>query len=477
MTIVKQIWARLDQRGRIGLAFGVAAILALTSILGYWTLRQDYQVLFSGLAPQDAAAMVAELERMKVPYRIGEGGDTILVGADVVHKTRLKLLGKDIPLHGAVGFELFNNTDFGMTEFAQKVNYQRALQGEITRTILSIEEIQGARVHLALPEHTLFKKAGATPKASVTLTLKPGRRLAPDQVRGIQRLVAASVPDIRPEDVTLLDQHGVALSRQGGDEADLASGRLEHKRGMEDYLGRKLADVLDRSFGAGQAIATVDVVLGNKQVKVTTEDVLPANKPGADEAPTGIVVRERHTVRDGAAGKDGEQNEEERNNEIEYQVGRRIEQVESGPGAVERLSVAVVVRAPLGEEELGRLREIAANAVGFNAERGDRIAVYSMGRLPALTPSNEAATTQPPAEAAAAPASAAPTAARPLGAVPQPFWWVLAGLLGLGALLWFGARRTVAETTLAGPLDEAGRAAALRQVQRWLDQEAAEELR
>lgn len=469
--IVKQIWTKLDRRGRMGLGLGALVIVLATGVAGYYALRQDYQVLFSGLASQDAAAMVAELERMKVPYRIGEGGDTILVGADVVHKTRLKLLGKDIPLHGAVGFELFNNTDFGMTEFAQKVNYQRALQGEITRTILSIEEIQGARVHLALPEHTLFKKAGAVPKASVTLTLKPGRRLAPDQVLGIQRLVAASVPEIRPEDVTLLDQHGVALNRQAGDEPNQqASGRLEHKRSMEEYLGRKLTDVLDRSFGAGQTIATVDVVLGNKQVKVTTEDVLPANKPGPDEAPTGIVVRERHTVRDGAAAKEGETQEEERNNEIEYQVGRRIEQVESGPGALERLSVAVVVRAPLSEEEMGRLREIVASSVGFDEARGDRIAVYTMGHLPAAA-----------AKPAVVPEAAdvAPVVT-PVKATPPAFApWMIFALIGFVAmvlvmLVAMTRRSAVSVETAATPLDEAGRTAALRQVQRWLDQQASE---
>ena len=140
---------------------GVLLIIAAFVTLGTWLLRTDYQVLFADLAPQDASTMVSELEKLKTPYRLSNGGNTILVPADIVHKTRLKLVGKDLPLRGAVGFELFNDSEVGMTEFAQKVNYQRALQGELTRTILAIEDVLSARVHLVLSEQGLFKKTGS----------------------------------------------------------------------------------------------------------------------------------------------------------------------------------------------------------------------------------------------------------------------------------------------------------------------------
>ncbi|MFY7940151.1 MAG: flagellar M-ring protein FliF, partial [Burkholderiaceae bacterium] len=131
-------------------------------------------MLFSDLKPQDAGAMTAELERLKVPYQVADNGTAILVDKAVVHTTRIKLMGKELPLHGAVGLELFNNTDFGMTEFAQKINYQRAVQGELTRTILSLAEIRVVRVHLALPEQGLFKQATSKAKASISLTLRQG---------------------------------------------------------------------------------------------------------------------------------------------------------------------------------------------------------------------------------------------------------------------------------------------------------------
>ena len=175
-------WLALERRARIGLGAGLAAIVMAMGLGAWWLLRPDHAVLFADLRPQDAALMAAELDKLKRPYDVADGGTTLLVERAQVHSTRMKLMGKDLPLHGAVGLELFNNSDFGMTEFAQKVNYQRALQGELTRTILSFPEVQDARVHLALPEQGLFKQAATRPKAAITLTLRPGRTLRGEQV-------------------------------------------------------------------------------------------------------------------------------------------------------------------------------------------------------------------------------------------------------------------------------------------------------
>ncbi|WP_236822560.1 flagellar basal-body MS-ring/collar protein FliF [Andreprevotia sp. IGB-42] len=371
-----QLWNKLDRVARIGLLACVLSIVLLTGALAWWALHQEEGVLFSGLSAQDASTMVAALDQMKQPYRLEQGGSTILVPAENVHKVRLQLLGKDIPLHGTVGFELFNNSDFSMTEFAQKVNYQRAMQGEITRTILAVEDIQTARVHLALPEQGLFKRQDAKAKASVSLTLKPGRQLAPEQIKGIQRLVAASVAEIDPSAVTIVDQHGVALTRSGkesGPEANPGES-LEVKRTMESYLKQKLDAVLAKSFGEGKAIASVDVQLNDKASKLVVEDVLPVDK----ERGTGVTVRERQNTRPSAGQAD---TEEVTQSEYDYQVGRRVEQVERTPGGIERISVAVVLERPLSEAELGQFRAIVANTVGLVEERGDRVALYAMDQL------------------------------------------------------------------------------------------------
>ncbi len=389
MKSIVEMWNSLTRSAKLGLGVGIVLIIALATGLGVWAYSADYQVLFADVASRDAASMTSELDRMKVPYKLSDGGNTILVPKDLVYKTRLKLMEKDVPLHGAVGFEVFNNADFGMTEFVQKVNYLRAIQGELTRTILSIDDIQAARVHLAIPEQGLFKKALTKPKASVTLAMKPGKILVADQITGIQRLVAASVPDIVAGDVTILDQHGVALTKvasaEGGGES--AGSQLDSKRSAEEYLTRKVAQVLDSTFGPGEAIASVDVVLNLDQSKVTTEEVLPAKLSGQDGSPTGVVVRERQSTREGStpvmksAANHGGQRNEMTSLESDYQVGRRVEQIVVATGAVKRLTIAVVVKRPMNESQIEKLKEVVSLAAGFNSQRGDAVVVYSMDKF------------------------------------------------------------------------------------------------
>ncbi|MTV41455.1 flagellar M-ring protein FliF [Duganella radicis] len=460
-------------RARVGLIVGVVLIVVLTAGLGLWAYRADDQILFSDVAPADAAAMTAELDKMKTPYQLTDGGATILVPKDLVYKTRLKLMSKELPLHGAVGFEVFNNADFGMTEFVQKVNYLRAIQGELTRTILSIEEVQAARVHLALPEQGLFKKTQAKPKASVTLTMKNGKALAPEQIAGIQRLVAASVPDIASGDVTVLNQHGVALTRMAQGEADeSALALLDSKRGTEEYLLKKVTQVLDRSYGPGQAIASVDVTLNADQSKVTTEEVLPAKNPDPNASATGVVVRERSSASEAAGatalagGARGNGTPGNSTSEFDYQVGRRVEQVVSGGGTVKRMTIAVVVKQRLDEEQIASLKEVVALAAGFNRQRGDEVVVYSMQALanPAVVtaPATPAAST---GEAAVAPAPAASPARHAGSGQVVPVLAGLAVLVVLGAAAFgLASRRAPARARLSA----AEREAMLGNVKQWI---------
>lgn len=375
-------------------------IILATCALGYWALHTDYDVLFSRLSPQDAAAMTKELDQMKVPYRIGDDGTSILAERASVPQLRLRLMGKDLPLHGAVGFELFNNSDFGMTEFAQKVNYQRALQGELTRTILSLAEVESVRVHLAFPEEGLFKRDQGHAKASVALTLRDGRELRRDQVRGIQRLVAAAVPDIESKDVTLVNAQGVALTAEAGgaESSEAASSlRMELKRETEQYLTQKANAVLAKAFGPGAALASVDVELDMNQVKVTREDVL--TPPAGDgEAPSGIVVHEREATKDaprsaGSNSVDGSDSPSSTQHEIDYQLGRRVEQVVSSPGAIAHLQALAVLRVPVGPAQAEQVRQLLASAVGASQDRRDVVVVQSVeGLVAGLTGQSQDAT-------------------------------------------------------------------------------------
>lgn len=477
MTSFLQAWQRLALQARLGIIAGVVLIVALTVSLGIWAYRADYQVLFSDVAPADAAAMTAELDRMKTPYQLTDGGNTILVPKDQVYRTRLKLMGKEMPLHGAVGFEVFNNADFGMTEFVQKVNYQRAIQGELTRTILSIEEIQSARVHLALPEQGMFKKSVAKPKASVTLTMKAGRVLNAEQVTGIQRLVAASVPDIGRDDVTVHNQHGVALTRVAqGDGEDQGIAQLDAKRSTEEYLVKKVSQVLDRTFGAGETVASVDVVLNMDQSKVTTEEVLPAKGAAPDAQPAGVMVRDRQTNRDGGgisvAGEAKGVASGGSSSESDYQVGRRVEHLVPASGAVKRMTVAVLVKQPLSETQLAQLKEVVALATGVNSQRGDAVVVYSMDKFTSTSEQAAGATaSEPPGgQADVVPAATAVPALAQKWSSSLQVTAVLVAILALlfpaFGLFYFFKRRSTGRAERR--LDAAARQQLLNDVRQWI---------
>lgn len=481
---MKSFWDGLGAAARRHLVLCMVAIVVLTALAGWWLIRPQYKVLFADLRPQDAAAMAEELDKLKQPYQIGDDGASLLVHADQVHATRLKLMGKDLSLHGAVGLELFNTSDFGMTEFAQKINYQRALQGELTRTILALAEVQDARVHLAMPEQGLFRQAGTRAKAAITLTMREGQVLAPQQVQGIQRLVAAATPGLTPQDVTVVDRRGVALSRvaaEGEDSppASASSGsRLELKIETEALLVRKANAVLEKAFGPGQALASVDVTLDMDRVKTTTEDVLPASVRGSDSR--GVLVKERESTRDignaplDAAARATSPAGASSQRDTEYQVGRRVEQVTGTAGAIRRIQLVAIVRSNLDAAQVEQVRKVLAAAVGASSERNDTVVVQSLHSLvPGATQDQLGQPTE--SDSAAAPSVGQRKVSQQadhLGLVP---------LLAFGALAvlgWFllrGTRRSRdahASMQMPSNLDEAGREAALRKVRDWMERSA-----
>ena len=462
----KEFWDGLAPSARRGLAVGVIVILALTAAFAFWTLRGEYEVLFGNLSARDAAAMTEELDRMKLPYRLSADGTSILVDKASVPSTRLKLMSKDIPLHGAVGFELFNNADFGMTEFAQKINYQRALQGELTRTILSLQEIESARVHIAFPEDSLFKRDQSKAKASVTLALKPGEMLRPEQVAGIQRLVAASVTGISAEAVTIVNVHGVALTRSAIDGEAGSGAAADLKHDIEQALVRKATLMLDKAVGPGRAVVSVDATLDMSQVRITKEDVTHPQAAAGDQ-PAGVVVRQRETIKDeaNAAGTPRESGGgANTQRETEYQVGRRVEQIVQQPGSIQRLQVVAVVQGGLPPAQQDQIRAVLGAAVGASADRGDQVIVQpvdSVALPQALERANVAAVEPTVPVKPAAPAPADKRAALILPVLLGASVLVLIVLLLRGR-----APRTV--TTRVEPMTDAQREAALLRLRQWL---------
>jgi flagellar M-ring protein FliF len=234
------------QRQMLLLAGVVVIVGFLLGSIYFVFLRQPDVVLFSNLRAMDAATIVAELDKKKVPYRLADDGTTILVSADKVDATRLSILSQDLPLKGSVGFELFNKSDIGLTEFAQKINYQRALQGELSRTIMAIDAVDTARVHLSLPEDTIFRDDKRSPKASIALTLKPGRNLSTGAVMGIQRMVAASVAELNAADVVVLDGEGQVISSDTSSETSTAQSPAQHA--AEVFFAEKVRQTLFATY-------------------------------------------------------------------------------------------------------------------------------------------------------------------------------------------------------------------------------------
>jgi len=381
---------------RAGGALRAAVLLAATLLLAavvwvlFLTLRTEYGVLFTDLAPADAAAIVERLKHDKVPYKLGGGGRSIEVPAKRIHEVRLGLMSGNLPLSGNVGFEIFDQQGFGTTEQAQQVSYQRALQGELARTIGALDHVASVRVHLVLPQSSLFTRDRASASAAVTLAMEPGSALEAGQISGVQRLVAAAVAGLEPGKVVITDQRGITLSAGDAGAAGAADARLQVKREVENYLAKKVGDLLAGAFGSGQAIVTVDATLNFDNAKTTVQDVIPGRGSDGGE---GVVVRRRQMNGGSSGGAaavwataiDGAKPPASSGSsmEVEYQYGRRVAEVVTAPGAMARMSIGVIVPGPLAEAKRLRIAELVRVAAGFNELRGDAISVQALDELTA----------------------------------------------------------------------------------------------
>jgi len=408
-------------RTKVALAVGITVIVIATGCLAWWALRTEYSVLFSRLNEADAAGIVAELKKQKVTYQLDDGGTTIRVPAERVHDVRLALMSSGTPIAGGVGFEIFDRQGLGATEQSQRVSFQRALQGELARTIGALDGVQQARVHLVLPESTLFRRDRQEARASVSLKLEPGVVLQEAQIFGIQRLVAAAVPGLELGHVVVTDQHGITLSAADALTVGGATGegRLTMKREVEEYVTRKIVALLDRAYGPGRAIVSVDATLNFDEVKRTVQDLLPSN---------GANVRRRRQSTPGSTALDPattfqEDSAPRGTTDTEYDYGRRVEQVVAAPGSVTRLSVGVIVPGALDPATQERIEDMVRVAAGINETRGDLVVVQNLDGIgsdgSSVAPAASATVT--PVEEGASPVvrPSVPAAA----AASFPAWW------------------------------------------------------
>jgi len=402
---------------KIMLALGVAAAVAVMAAVWMWGQQPDYRVLFSNFSDRDGGSIVAELEKMNIPYKYSEGGGAVLVPADRVHDARLKLASQGLPKGGNVGFELMENQKLGSSQFVERVNFQRAMEGELARSIESVSAVQSARVHLAMPKDSVFVSEQKTPTASVLLNLHPGRALDLQQISAIVHLVASSVPELPIKNVTVVDQHGNLLSETGkmASANGMDPSQIKYVQELQQNVVKRIESIITPIVGPNnvRAEATADVDFSRSQQAVEsykpnqTPDAMvirsqqtsealngtgnPGGVPGALTNQPPAPATAPINAQDGVAPANGVGSTNTRKDAtVNYEVDKTIQYVQQGVGGLKRLSVAVIVNykqttdadgkvvmTPLTEAETTQINNLVKEAMGFNAERGDSVNVVN----------------------------------------------------------------------------------------------------
>jgi flagellar M-ring protein FliF len=403
---VQAVWAGYSRAWRLAILMIAAGSLGILTVVALWGSRITYATLFANLSAGDAGLIVEQLNGARVPYLLEDGGTRILVPAGQVHELRIRLATAGLPQGGGIGFELFDRSSFGVSDFVQKLNYQRALQGELGRSIAQLREVQHARVHIVLPQASVFRAAEKPATASVVLGLKPGARLTPEQVRGIIHLVSGSVEGLEADRVAVIDTAGRLLSQRA--ERGTGDGLLEQQMAVETALQRRVQTMLEEVLGPGKASVRVAVQLDLSRGERTEERLDPTPVVRSESRTTessrgnaqraGGVPGTGSNMPGGASGMVGPITTSESVKEqeaVQYEVGRVLERRTLVGGEIRRLSVAVLIdppyrvsrdragaeqRTPVPREraELEMLRNMVMRAVGYNASRGDEVDVAEL---------------------------------------------------------------------------------------------------
>ncbi|HQC79543.1 MAG TPA: flagellar basal-body MS-ring/collar protein FliF [Accumulibacter sp.] len=434
----RQALARLNNRQKVMLMVAIAAVIALLVAAGTLFRQSEFKILFSNVGERDGGAIIAALEQMNVQYKFNESGSAIMVPGSRVHDVRLRLASQGLPRGGAVGFELMENQKFGISQFAEQINYQRGLEGELARTIQSIAAVQAARVHLAIPKPSVFMREEQKPSASVLLNLYPGRTLEPTQIAGIQNLVAASVPQLAAGSVTLLDQSGALISQMKSKllEAGLDPTQVKYIQEVEASIIKRVEDILTPIVGAGNARVQIAADIDFSQAEQTAETHRPnttppdisirsqqtsetaSTSPSAQGVPgaltnqppapaTAPLTRPPVAGAGATAGNQapvpgqinaagvqaqianvGQPLSTSKNSTINYELDKTVRHVKQALGTIKRLSAAVVVNQrkeigkdgkpankPLPDAEIKQINDLVKEAMGFSQERGDTLSV------------------------------------------------------------------------------------------------------
>ncbi|MBI3912071.1 MAG: flagellar M-ring protein FliF, partial [Armatimonadetes bacterium] len=376
MNGIRSVWNEFAPAQKF-LAVGVlVAVVAGLALVATTAAQPRYALLFANLDPEDAGAVVERLREQKTPYRLAREGRAIEVPEDHVHEARLHLASEGLPRGGGVGFELFDRTSLGGTDFTQRLNFQRALEGELTRTISRLEGVREARVHLALPEPQLYLEKDHPPTASVVLNLQPGRSIGEDQVAGIVHLVSGAVEGLRPADVAVISSRGEMLTAAGAG-GPTATGHMKEQQAFEKRLEEELRAMVDRTLGPGKAVVRVNARLNFDQREVNSETYQPGRDGKGVLASEQTVTEVEGGSTSGSAGgvpgvganlgeippettpAEGTRSTH-RQLKAEYLVSKQIQRLVEAPGRIERLAVSVLVDAAVPVDQQTSLRQALA---------------------------------------------------------------------------------------------------------------------
>jgi len=412
MADLKQSLAQLKSRfdelsfGR-KLTLGVAALLSVAFVVGtlFWAYRPSYMPVYSGLDPQDMAEVVDYLKAQKIPYRIGAGGSTVSVAEDDVYEVRLALAAQSLPARSR-GFEIFDQRSFGLTEFQEHVNYQRALQGELERTISQLEAVEACRVHIVMPKESVFADEHKKASASIVVKLQRGRNLSPSEVESIVFLTSHSVEGLLSENVTVVSTEGRVLSGPHKDNDQEMTAALKLKRSLERQLEEDIKGLLEPAVGKGGVVASVSVDMDWSNVELTEDRYDPdrqvvrsekiieeaGTESSAESEPapgTSSNIPQGQTQ--GLTGQSSRQTQK-RTEVYNYEISRTQKRTVIPAGQITRISAAVLVDGkyetkqgaeapayvPRTEEELRRFSEIVKTAIGYSEKRGDMVQVTNV---------------------------------------------------------------------------------------------------
>ena len=394
---------QLSQGKKVAALSLVALALASLLVMSLWLKAPDYQLLYANLSQEDAGAIVEKLKNQKIPYEVSNGGRTIRVASDMIHETRLQLAGEGLPEGSDVGLEMFEDTPLGMTDFIQKINFQRALQGELTRTIKTLDAVAQVRVHLVIPKDNLFRKQKPKGKASITLKLKSGKSLSEGQIQGIVHLVSASVGSIEASNVVIVDVNGNLLSggKEPSEGAMMSTSNFKHKLRVQKELQAKIIKMLEDALGSGKVIAKISTDLDFEQVERTEEIFDPDSQVVRSEnqisessvgsIPPGGIPGVQALVPSGEDSGSGAGQAAQRNKSnavFNYEINKEVRRISKPVGEITKLSVAVMIDGtmagdpaeyqPRTPEEMAKYLQMVQSAVGFDAERGDVVQVENI---------------------------------------------------------------------------------------------------